>query len=73
MKGHESKDAILAERQDEIMDVTIEVFGAHDYKIASTEEIARRAGKLDAVLLSAGMAVIRPKSLGRRRTFYENN
>ena len=35
---------ISTEKRDAIMDAAIEEFGRHDYKTASTEEIARKAG-----------------------------
>ncbi len=41
---HEANPAPTFERHDAVMDAAIEEFGRNDYKTASTEEIARKAG-----------------------------
>lgn len=47
---HGDFDALPVERQETIMRASIEGFGRHDYKGASTEEIARRAGMSKGLL-----------------------
>ena len=47
----EKFESLPEERQDAIVEAAVEMFGRFDYKSASTEEIARKAGISKGLLI----------------------